>query len=164
MTARLKAGTRWPCAMKVGMTAGMSRRRSSSWICWLVYQADKLICKPGQVKPGKYLQPPLQTRGKTNAVSQSGTDQSQQSDLSQTFEHATPEMVRCGEDEIAFHIPESVKRKIRRHEFVNLAVFLKGGVELAELYGSNLLSINEKGQLEIKPKPVTDKMNGQMPF
>ena len=108
---------------------------------------------------GNDLQPPLPTPGKTNAVSQSGTDQSQQSDLSQAFEHATPEMVRCGEDEIAFHVPESVKRKIRRHEFVNLAVLLKGGVELAELYGSTLLSINEKGQLETKPKSVTDKIS-----
>ena len=42
---------------------------------------------------------------------------------------------------------------------MNLAVLLKGGVELAELYGSTLLSINEKGQLETKPKSVTDKIS-----
>ena len=37
-------------------------------------------------------------------------------------------MIKCCDDEIAFHVPESVKQKIRWHEFVNnLAVLLKGG-------------------------------------
>lgn len=83
-----------------------------------------------------------------------------QSSFSRSFEHAEqlPEMVRCGEDDIAFHVPETVKRKIRHHEFVNLAILLKGGVELAELFGGNLLSINDKGQLETRPKTVSDKI------
>ena len=37
-----------------------------------------------------------------------------------------PEMVRCGGDEIAFHVPEATACKIRQHEFVNLAVCSKG--------------------------------------
>lgn len=41
---------------------------------------------------------------------------------------------------------------------MNLAVLLKGGVELAELFGGNLLSINGKGQLERRPKTVSDKI------
>lgn len=81
--------------------------------------------------------------------------------VSHSFEHAsgTPEMMRCGDDDIAYHVPGSVKQKIRSHQFVNLAVLLKGGVELAELYGSNLLSVNEKGQLETRPKTVSDKIS-----
>ena len=67
-------------------------------------------------------------------------------------------MIKCCDDEIAFHVPESVKQKILRHEFVNLAVLLKGGVELADIYRSNVLGINELGQLETKPKSVTDKI------
>ena len=47
--------------------------------------------------------------------------------VSHAFESSTPEMIKCCDDEIAFHVPESVKQKIRRHEFVNLAVLLKGG-------------------------------------
>ena len=40
-----------------------------------------------------------------------------------------------------------------------MAVFLKGGgVELTDIYGSNLLRINELGQPETKPKSVTDKI------
>ena len=75
------------------------------------------------------------------------------------LEHAdTTEMVRCGGDAIAFHVPEAIKRKIRQHEFMNLAVLLKGVVELSELYGSNLISLNDKGQLETRPKSVTDKI------
>ena len=36
------------------------------------------------------------------------------------LEHADiPEMVRCGGDAIAFHVPEANKRKIGQHEFVN---------------------------------------------
>ncbi|MEW8547619.1 MAG: hypothetical protein AB2693_29275, partial [Candidatus Thiodiazotropha sp.] len=81
--------------------------------------------------------------------------------VTHSFEHASgiPEMMRCGDDDIAYHVPGSVKQKIRSHQFVNLAVLLKGGVELAELYGSNLLSVNEKGQLETRPKTVSEKIS-----
>ena len=85
-----------------------------------------------------------------------GTEQQWSGVISHAFEMSTPEMIKCCDDEIAFHVPESVKQKLRRHEFVNLAVLLKRGVELADIYGSNLLSINELGQLETKPKSVMD--------
>ena len=39
-----------------------------------------------------------------------------------------------------------------------MAVLLKGEVELADIYGSNLLSVNELEKLETKPKSVTDKI------
>ena len=86
------------------------------------------------------------------------TEQQRSGVISHAFESSTPEMIKCCDNEIAFHVPKSVKQKIWRHEFVNLAVLLKGGVELADIYGSNLLSINELGQLETKPKSVTDKI------
>lgn len=95
--------------------------------------------------------------GKSNAISQPESESASRS-LTHVFEHDPPEMVRCGDDAVALHVPEAIKKKIRRHEFVNLAVLLKGGVELAELFGSNLLSINEKGQLETRPKTVSDKI------
>lgn len=40
-----------------------------------------------------------------------------------------------------------------------MAVLLKGGVELSELYGGNLISINEMGQLETRPKTDPDKIS-----
>ena len=58
---------------------------------------------------------------------------------------------------IFLHVPESNEKNIQLHKFVTLAVLLKGGVELAEFFGSNLFSINEKGQLQARLKNVSDK-------
>ena len=56
----------------------------------------------------------------------SRTEQQWSGFISHVFEISTPEMIKCFDDEKAFHVPESVKQKIQRHEFVNLAVLLKG--------------------------------------
>lgn len=56
------------------------------------------------------------------------------------------------------HVPESIEKKNQLYKFVNFTVLLKDRVELAELFGSNLLSINEKGQLEARLKNVSDKI------
>lgn len=62
-----------------------------------------------------------------------------------------PEMVRCGEDDLAFHVPESVVLRIKRHQFIDLSVLLKGSVELCEMY-SGATSSNGQGQTESRKK------------
>ena len=49
----------------------------------------------------------------------SGTEQQRSWFISHVFESSTPEMIKCFDEEKAFHVPESVKQKIRRREFVN---------------------------------------------
>ena len=69
-----------------------------------------------------------------------------------------PEMMRCGGDDLTLHVPEQIKVKIRQHQYINLAVLLKGPVELTEMCSGSLLTVNEQGQLETRSKPVTEKI------
>ena len=62
------------------------------------------------------------------------------------------EPLRCGDDGLAIHLPSKITDKIKNHEFINLALLLKGSIELEELCSGGTLHINEKGGLESRPK------------
>ena len=74
------------------------------------------------------------------------------------FPEESPEMVRCGGDEIALHVPDQIKQKIIQHKYINLSVLLKGAVELSEMYNGGVLQLNNTGQLESRPRSVSDKI------
>ena len=59
--------------------------------------------------------------------------------------------VRLGSDDIASHVPEQLCKKIWAHEYINLALLLKGSVELQDLFSTGVVHLTGKGQLEARP-------------
>jgi hypothetical protein len=70
-----------------------------------------------------------------------------------------PEMIRCGGDKLGCHVPEQIKNKIKQNEYVNLAVLLKGGVELTEMQQGSILGIDENGHIIAKSKAMTERVS-----
>ena len=63
--------------------------------------------------------------------------------------------VRLGSDDIASHVPEQLCKKIWAHEYINLALLLKGSVELQDLFSTGVVHLTGKGQLEARPQVNT---------
>jgi len=59
---------------------------------------------------------------------------------------------RCGGDALALHVPQQIKEKIWRNEYVDLGLLLKGNIELDDICTGGLIQLNEAGVLETKPK------------
>ena len=58
------------------------------------------------------------------------------------------EPLRCGDKVLALHLPEQIiEKKILNQQYINLAMLLKGSIELPELCSACTLYINEKGQI-----------------
>ena len=71
----------------------------------------------------------------------------------------TPERQRLFDDDIAAHVPSPLKQQIARGDYVNLALLLKGAVELTELWsGGNVLALGRDGVLETRQKTCKDKI------
>lgn len=62
------------------------------------------------------------------------------------------EPLRCGDDSLAVHLPKQIQDKITSHQYINLALLLKGSIELEELCSGGTLHLNEKGGIETRPK------------
>ena len=62
------------------------------------------------------------------------------------------EPLRCGDDGLAVHLPQQIQDKIKRHQYINLALLLKGSIELDELCSGGTLHLNETGAFETRPK------------
>ena len=77
------------------------------------------------------------------------------------------EPLRCGDDGLAAHLPKQIQYKITSHQYINLALLLKGSIELDELCSGGTLHLNETGRgIETRPKNLNAQsvilMNGQM--
>ncbi|MCU7801312.1 MAG: hypothetical protein KZQ70_14565, partial [gamma proteobacterium symbiont of Lucinoma myriamae] len=68
------------------------------------------------------------------------------------------EVMRCGGDDVSVHIPEMIKEKIWKNQFINLNILLKGNVELHEICSGGTLKIGENGTLEKQPKLTKEKV------
>ncbi|KAJ8314822.1 hypothetical protein KUTeg_006972 [Tegillarca granosa] len=71
---------------------------------------------------------------------------------------AMPDVVLCADDDITAHIPNQLREKIWGHQYVNLALLLKGSAELTDFYTASNLVLNESGCLESRPKVLKDKI------
>ena len=76
----------------------------------------------------------------------------------QNFYFNSPEKIRCGGDQLGFHVPESIKLKIKQNDYINLAVLLKGSVELSEMNAGAMLGVDENGNIVTKPKVSTERV------
>jgi len=69
------------------------------------------------------------------------------------------EMLRLTEDDITLHVPAPLKQQIASGEYVNLALLLKGAVELTNLWNwGGVLRLSEDGLLETQQKECKDKI------
>lgn len=68
------------------------------------------------------------------------------------------EIMRCGGDEVSIHIPQIIKEKIWKNQYINLAMLLKGSVELEEICGGGTLKVTDSGIIEKQPKYMKDKV------
>ncbi|XP_053398428.1 uncharacterized protein LOC128556771 [Mercenaria mercenaria] len=75
----------------------------------------------------------------------------------QNLDLGVPERMRCGGDNLGCHVPEPIQTKIKQHEYVNLSLLLKGGIELANLQDNCFLGVDEDGHLVTKPKACSEK-------
>ena len=62
------------------------------------------------------------------------------------------EPLRCGDDGLAAHLPKQIQYKITSHQYINLALLLKGSIELDELCSGGTLHHNETGGIETRTK------------
>lgn len=75
-------------------------------------------------------------------------------DIPLDFVESVPEIepLRCGDEGLAIHLPKQIQEKILNHQYINLALLLKGSIELSEICSGGTLHINEKGCIESRPK------------
>ena len=71
---------------------------------------------------------------------------------------STPSPVHLGSDEVSAHVPLALKQKVWSNQFFNFALLLKGSVELSEIFSYGNIVINERGQMESRPKAPTEKI------
>ena len=68
------------------------------------------------------------------------------------------EQMRCTGDEIFAHVPQSLRQQICRDEYINLALLLKGGMELKEFCSGGSFKLSAEGGLEMKTKVCKEKI------
>ena len=71
----------------------------------------------------------------------------------------TISQIRLGDESVAAHIPKAIKDQITRGEYINLALLLKGTIELNEICSGSELRLNSDGSIVTKPKQCKDKLN-----
>jgi hypothetical protein len=67
-------------------------------------------------------------------------------------------MVRIADDDIAAHVPSSLKQQICKGEYINLALLLKGAVELSEFCSGSVFRLNANGQIETAQKECKESI------
>ena len=55
-------------------------------------------------------------------------------------------------------MPTQIKQKIWQQQYINIALLLKGNVELQELCSGGLIHITESGNIETRPKITKEKV------
>lgn len=68
------------------------------------------------------------------------------------------EAIRCSDDDIFVHVPKSLRQQICKGEYVNVALLLKGGMELSEFCSGGSLKLSADGSIEMKSKICKDKV------
>ena len=58
------------------------------------------------------------------------------------------QMVRSGSNDIAGHVPVQLCHKIWSHEYINIALLLKGSVELQDIFISSIVHVSGEGYFE----------------
>lgn len=105
-----------------------------------------------------HVQANRQHTGTAGHGTESGLTLPTESDLGQTNQGQNVDSVRCSNDELYVHIPKSLRLQICKGEYVNLALLLKGEMELQEFCSGSTLKLSGDGAIESKPKICKDKI------
>ena len=62
------------------------------------------------------------------------------------LDYIAPEIqpLRCCDEGLAVHLPQPIQEKILNHQYINLALLLKGSLELSEICSGSTLHIMKK--------------------
>lgn len=66
--------------------------------------------------------------------------------------------LRCGNDSVFVHVPKSLQQQICKEEYINLALLLKGDMELKAFCSRGALKLNSEGRIEMKSKVCKEKI------
>ena len=69
-----------------------------------------------------------------------------------------PNLSRQTNDDVSIHVPASLKQRICRGEYINLALLLKGAVELADYANGSSVFVLNGGALESRPRECKDEI------
>jgi len=69
-----------------------------------------------------------------------------------------PHLPRQSSDDVSVHVPASLKQRICRGEYINLALLLKGAVELADFTSGSSVFVLNGGTLESRPRECKDEL------
>ena len=67
-------------------------------------------------------------------------------------------VTRLADDDIAAHLPSSIKQQICRGEYVNLALMLKGTVELSQYCDGSIFKLSLNGEIEACRRDCKEKI------
>ena len=76
-----------------------------------------------------------------------------------TFNNLSMPSIRLANDDLAAHVPPSLKQQICKGEYINLALLLKGAVELSSYCKGGVLKISAEGHIETMSKECKDKVS-----
>jgi hypothetical protein len=82
-----------------------------------------------------------------------------QNNVSNVISPHPVELLRQTSDEIAMHVPSSLKQRICKGEYINLSLLLKGAVELADYNSVGTLYISNTGKIESRQNESKDDIN-----
>jgi len=68
------------------------------------------------------------------------------------------QQIRLINDPITAHVPKSLKEQIQKGEYINLALLLKGAVDLNEIISGGSLRLSPDGNIESRPRECKDKI------
>ena len=66
--------------------------------------------------------------------------------------------IRLANDDLAAHIPTSLKLQICQGEYINLALLLKGAIEIKEFCSGSILKLSVDGQIEARQRECKEKI------
>jgi hypothetical protein len=76
-----------------------------------------------------------------------------------SFPSSHTELTRLAHDDIAAHVPTTLKQQIARGGYVQIALLLKGAVDLADYGNGSELRLSNNGVIEARPRECKDKVN-----
>ena len=102
----------------------------------------------------------LQTSGRSQSSETNPNVLNIPSNTQESFNLTRGEETLClgGRGHVCTYVPLQLCRKIWAHQYINIALLLKGNVELQDLCSGGILHITDKGQLESRPRINKDKV------
>jgi len=77
---------------------------------------------------------------------------------SATVTGTSPDSIWCAADDIFIHVPIAIRRQIWSGSYINMALLLKGAMELNDICSGSIFQITANGTIEAKAKECKEKV------